>query len=318
MYVYRVECNKIWIVHTFLWEKRIRAMEFSYFVNLIFIFVVNILFFCSGVCLNSLVIVSFWRSVQLRKKLCYFTIMILSCCDLLVVLTAHSVAALGTMLWLTEKITVYPGWLVIHHRLAHIFMSISLIALLVMSIDRYLATHYPIFHRTSVTKGKLLTLFAFLVIIVIALLVMSVNNLVIPFEVVVLIFLIIFIPPMLFINYKLFTVTKKSRKNKELSPEMEKSFSVKKISSCLLVVACLGLMSIPSLVYIVLRQTSKETRFTLDDAQTVGLWASTANSMNSTFNCLIFYWKNKILRVEGMKVIKSMKICRRGQSSSQS
>ena len=65
---------------------RSRTMEMIYFVNLIFIFVVNMLFFFSGICLNSLVIVSFWRFVQLRKKLCYFTIMILSCCDLLVAL----------------------------------------------------------------------------------------------------------------------------------------------------------------------------------------------------------------------------------------
>jgi hypothetical protein len=36
--------------------------------------------------------------------------------------------------------------------------------------------------------------------------------------------------------------------------------------------------------------------------------------MNSTCNCLIFFWKNKILRTEGMKVIKGMKICRRVQS----
>ena len=83
-------------------------MEFIFFVNLIVIFVVNILFFFSGILLNSLVIVSFWRSVQLRKKLCYFTIMLLSCCNLLVVLTTHPFTALVTMLWLTEKITVYP------------------------------------------------------------------------------------------------------------------------------------------------------------------------------------------------------------------
>ena len=162
--------------------------------------------------------------MQLRKKLCYFTIMILSCCDLLVVLTAHPVIALVTMLWLTENISVYPRWLLIYHRLGNMFMCISLIALLVMSVDRYLATHYPIVHRTSVTKGKLLTLFAFLVIIVIALLVMSVNDLVIPIEVDVLIFLIICIPPMLFINYKLFTVARKSRKNNELSPDLKKIF----------------------------------------------------------------------------------------------
>ena len=288
-------------------------MEFIYFVNLIFILVVNILFFVSGICLNSLVIVSFWRSVQLRKKLSYFTIMVLSCCDLLVVLTTHTFTALVTMLWLTEKITVYPGWLMICYQLSQTFLGFSLVALLVLSVDRYLATHYPIFHRTSVTKGKLLTLFTFLVIILIALLVMTINNLVIPRA---LIFLIIYIPPLLFINYKLFKVARKSPKNNGISPEMKKSF--KKISSCLLVVACLSLMSIPTLVYIVLRQNSKETRFTLDDAQIVGIWAGTVASMNSTFNCLIFYWKNKTLRAEGMKVIKSMKICRRDQSSSQS
>ena len=291
-------------------------MEFIYFVNLIFIIVVNILFFFSGICLNSLVIVSFWRSVQLRKKLCYFTIMILSCCDLLVVLTLHPVTAFVTMLWLTEKITMYPGRLMICHQLSHTFFGFSLLALLVLSVDRYLATHYPIFHRTSVTKGKLLTLFTFLVIIVIALLVMTINHLVITYEVKHLIFIILYIPPMLFINYKLFTVARKSRKGNGISPEMKNSF--KKISSCLLVVACLSLMSIPFLVSFVLRKNSKETRFTLDDAQIVGLWAETATAMNSTFNCLIFYWNDKTLRAEGMKVIKSMKICRRGQSSSQS
>ena len=292
------------------------GMEFIYFVNFIFILVVNILFFISGICLNSLVIVSFWRSVQLRKKLCYFTIMILSCCDLLVVLTYHPVIALVTMLWLTEKMNVHPGWLLISNALLVIFGGFSQLALLVLSVDRYLATHYPIFHRTSVTKKKLLTLFAFLVIIVIALLVMTINDLIIPRELAVLMFLVIYIPPMLFINYKLFRVARKSRKNNGISPEMKKSF--KKISSCLLVVACLTLTSIPTLVYIVLRQTSKETQFTLDNAEIAGLWATTATSMNSTCNCLIFYWKNKTLRVEGMKVIKSVKICRRGQSSSQS
>ena len=190
-------------------------MEFIHFVNLLFIIVVNILFFFSGICLNSLVIVSFWRSVQLRKKLCYFTIMILSCCDLLVVLTLHPVTALVTMLWLTEKITVYPGRLMICYQLSHTFFGFSLLALLVLSVDQYLATHYPIFHRTSVTKGKLLTLFTFLVIIVIALLVIYINNLVITYDVIHLIFLILYIPPMLFINYKLSKVASKSRKNNE-------------------------------------------------------------------------------------------------------
>ena len=291
-------------------------MELIYSVNLIFLFAANILFFFSGICLNSLVIVSFWRSVQLRKKLCYFTIMVLSCCDLLAVLTNHPFTGLVAMLWLTGQINVYPGWLVFLHVLSDMSMGCSLVALFVMSFDRYLATHYPIFHRTSVTKGKLLTLFTFSVIVGMTLMATSINGPVISYQVRHFIFSVFFIPPMLFINYKLFTVARKSRRNKEIPPRMKKSFTLKNISSCLLAVACLAVLSIPAIVYIGLRVTSKKKEFILDDAHLAGLWVHTTYSMNSTFNCLIFYWKNRTLRKEGTKVIKSMEICRRGESRS--
>ena len=65
-------------------------MESVYFIKLIFIVVVNVFFFFSGVFLNSVVIISSWRSVQLQKKLCYFTIMVLSCCDFLADATNNS------------------------------------------------------------------------------------------------------------------------------------------------------------------------------------------------------------------------------------
>ena len=236
-----------------------RTMEMIYFVNLIFIFVVNILFFFSGICLNSLVIVCFWRSVQLRKKLYYFMIMILSCCDLLVALTSHLLTSLAAMLWLTEKINVYPRWLLVLGRLTDTFVGFSRLALLVMSIDQYLGTHYPFFHRTFVTKGKLLTLSTFLFFIQITVMAMSINDLVISSQIGLIILGIIFIFPMLFINYKLFTIAWKSRRNIiGISSDMKKSFSVKNISGCLLVVACLLALSIPLSVYIVLRLTSKE------------------------------------------------------------
>ena len=103
-------------------------------------------------------------------------------------------------------------------------IGIALNALLVMNVDRYLATHYPIFHRTSVTKRKLLTLFAFLVIIQITVTAISINDLVIRNEVALLTTGITHVPLILFINYKLFTVARKSRRNNEISPEMKKSF----------------------------------------------------------------------------------------------
>ena len=289
-------------------------MESIYFINLVFIFAVNVFFFFSGICLNSLVILSFWRSVQLRKKLCHFMIMVLSCCDLLSVLTNNPLIAFISMSWLTGKLDGNARWPYISLRSTGIFLGFSYFALLVMNFDRYLATSYPIFHRTSVTKGRLLTLLAILIIVEITLGAMSVNDFVISNQVHLLIISILFIPPMLFINYKLFLVVRKSRKNKRISPDMKKTLSLKNISSCLLAVACVGVVSIPWCVYIGLRINSPETPNTLDNATLTGLWGKTISLMNCTFNCLIFYWKNKVLRTEGWKVLKSLKICRRVES----
>ena len=292
-------------------------MELNDFVNFTFIFVVNVFFFFSGICLNTLVILSFRRSVQLRKKLCYFMIMVLSCCDLLVVLTNNPLLAFIAMLWMTEKLNAYTTWMDVSSSFSNIFVGFSFLALLVMNFDRYLATSYPIFHRTSVTKGRLLTLLAILIIVEVILRAMSVNDFVISNQVHAVIFSILFIPPMLFINYKLFLVVRKSRKNKRISPEMKKTFSLKNISSCLLAVACfVVLLSIPVFVFLGLKIGLKENELTLNNANVAGLWSHTIVSMNGTFNCLIFYWKNKILRTEGMKIIKGMKICRRFRSLS--
>ena len=289
-------------------------MESYYFINLIFVFAVNVFFFFFGICLNSLVILSFWRSVQLRKKLCYFMIMVLCCCDLLTVLTNNPLVALIVMLWLSGRSGVNSGWAYFSLRWTSVFLMFSFLALLVMNFDRYLATSYPIFHRTSVTKGRLLTLLAILIIVEITLGVMSSNDFVISSQMHALIIVILVIPAMLFINYKLFLVIRKSRKNKRISPDIKKTFSLKNISSCLLAVACLVVLLIPAFVYIGLRINSTEKRNTLDNAKLAGLWAITIALMNCTFNCLIFFWKKEVLRAEGLKVIKSMKIFRRLQS----
>ena len=285
------------------------TMELSYLINLIFIFTLNVLFFLPGIFLNSLVILSFWRNAQLRKKLCYFMIMILSCCDLLVVLTNHPLTAVIAMFWLTGNVNRYPYWVDIGSDLAGNALGWSLSALLVMNFDRYLATHYPIFHRTSVTKGKLLTLFGILSIIQVACKSMSLNNIISPNSHA-LIFLIILGPPMVFINYKLFIIARRSRRNNGISPDIKKSFSFKNISSCLFAVACFVVLCIPAIIYVGLGMTSKEKPMSSDKVKLALFWTRTSITMNSTFNCSIFYWKNKILRTEGMKLIKGVKICR--------
>jgi hypothetical protein len=79
-------------------------------------------------------------------------------------------------------------------------------------------------------------------------------------------------------------------------------------------VACGVVISIPAFVYIGLIINSPESRYTLDNANLAAISAVTISLMNCTFNFLNFYWKNKVLRSEGLKVLKSLKICRRLES----
>jgi hypothetical protein len=174
--------------------------------------------------------------------------MLLSCCDLLAVLTSHPLTALYAILFMTGKLDAYTGWVVISTKFSAVFVGFSLLALLVMNLNRYLATSYPIFHRTSVTKGRLLSTVAILITVEITLVLLSFTDLVIPFQVGLLIFIIIIIPPMLFVNYKLFTIARKRRRNNAISPEMKKTVLPKTISSCLLAVVCFVVLNIPVFV----------------------------------------------------------------------
>ena len=284
-------------------------MESVYFINLIFIFVLNVFFLFSGVCLNSVVIISFWRSVQLRKKLCHFMIRVLSCCDLLAVLTNNPWIAVGALLLMTGKLDVNATWPLLVGNVTIIFQSFSVLVLLVMSFDRYLATSFPLFHRTSVTKGRLLTFLATLMMFEVCSALLSLNDHVISFQVHLIIFLVLVSPPMLFLNYKLLVVIRRSRRDRRVSPEMKKTFSLKNISSCLLAVACFVTLSIPAFVYAGLKMNYGA--LTLDHhVNLIGTWGLTIASKNSTFNCLIFFWKNKIIRTEGLSVIKSINMAR--------
>ena len=286
-------------------------MESVDFINHIFLFVVHVLFFFSGICLNSLVIISFWRSVQLRKKLCYFMIMVLSCFDLLAVLINNLWLAVLVMLSITGKLDVNAAWPHTVSRVTAIFQAFSLLALLIMNFDRYLAISYPLFHRTSITKKKYLTFFAILNIIEVCSALMSINDYVISFRLHYVILFGFVSPPMLFFNFKLLVAVRKSRANNRRAPMVKKAFSIKNISSCLLAVACYLALSIPVFVFVGLRMNYAKTALNLDhDVYVIMAWCVTISSMNSTFNCLIFYWKNKVLRTEGLKVIKSIKIWR--------
>ena len=77
-------------------------MDLKLQIQLIILWVLNIIFFFSGVVLNTLVIITILKSTQLGKKLCHFMIMVLSCSDLLSVIGLSLVMNLDLIAGSTE------------------------------------------------------------------------------------------------------------------------------------------------------------------------------------------------------------------------
>ena len=278
-------------------------MDLKLQIHLIFLWVLSTIFFFSGVLLNTLVIITILKSTQLRKKLCHFMIMVLSCFDLLSVVTYSLALQLSFFSWFTENNELYAKTSM-YRNLIKLFAGLSLLTLMVMCIERYLGLYHPIFHKTSVTRRKLLTLLAALIILLTILFILSLNHSVISFSVALTIFMAIFIPPFIFFNYKLLKISRQMRRHNATTSERRRKNSLKNINTCLLAVACLVFLSVPASVYTAFSKGKVST----SDSTTLSLvWATTAHVINCSFNSLIFFWKNKILRSEGIKIIKKMK-----------
>ena len=133
-------------------------------------------------------------------------------------------------------------------------------------------------------------------------------------NVLVTVFLVFFCFVFVYLNYKMFIIAKSKRNVVDIVPStstMAHSYQERKrwklnfnnISTCSFAVGCFVVCSFPEIIYCVLCLTS-ETLPKDRQIRLFNIWSSTLVFMNSTFNCLIFFWRNSILRREGIKILK--------------
>ena len=132
------------------------------FSAVVFLWIINIIFTVAGIFLNSVVIISLWRSSQLRKKLCYFMVLLLSCFDLAVVTITHPFLIVSTIYFSQEKNHIYENT---RNYISSILYGSSMFSLFMLNVERFLALRCPFFHQASVTKARLLYFQAFLTVI---------------------------------------------------------------------------------------------------------------------------------------------------------
>ncbi len=164
----------------------------------------------------------------------------------------------------------------------------------------YMGTYYPIYHRTSVTRRRLLTFLAMLLIFE-TVVITSVIVKVIPPAAGTVYLVVIAFPPFMFINYKLYRISKQNRRNNAISPQQRAKINLKNVSTCLLAAACVVVMSIPSSLYVVFGFVGEAMT---TNAKLSQVWGATVYTMNSTFNSLIFFLEKQSSTCRGNKDTK--------------
>ena len=237
-------------------------------------------------------------------------ILVLSVFDLLAILIGHPSIILNAVSWLTGNSSHWsnPGSYGLHIAEAVLLVSyysksFSTAALWAMTVDRYLAVTRPFFHKTHVTKRRL---FMFAVTIQLTISVFltfrfSKHLKAIYYAAGLLIFAMEMV--LLFVmNCRMFRIAIRAKRNNQ--PAKTHLANSKKNLTCLLAVACFYVCAAPVIGYTVI-MIAANGLLSADNMMLLRLWVNTSLTLNSTCNCVIFFWRNETLRSAGKKLLSS-------------
>ena len=207
--------------------------------------------------------------------------------------------------------------------------GMSYLTFFVMNIERYLSIVHPFFHYAYVTRRRCLLFSSLLWFVCIVLGIAPIFNL--DIQAVVTFLAVIVLIGTFFIYISIYYVARKRRKFGQSTtrqevyvtdaqrpkPELKErgrpaELSNKAVSFLhdlmlakmyFVVVACNFLLNLPNAIVLAVYT---ERIKTVDDVVQMKIWTVTLVAMNSTANCIIFFWGNKKLRSEGWKICKKL------------
>ena len=269
------------------------------------------------ICLNSITAMAYWRSTELKKKMALFLIMVLSLNDLGIGVFCGPlyVATFTRDIWLGKSSCFLTGLRVFVHL---IIGGCSFKTLIIMNFERYFAIVHPLFHRTKITKGRLLKcliimwLVAGAVIVAFAFYPFDVFAKILTVEMLLSMAALVYIYARIYFtssrSFENFRKTNRSNSSSQgqgtsQSERKQHLRNIRLVKSCFIVVVCYCICYLPFTIF-----NASFLKYH-KDINLFGPWLTILlNLSNSTFNSLIFFWRNKLLRREAQRVLKQM-IC---------
>ena len=311
----------------------------AFTINGIVALVVNGILAVTGTLVNSLVILTFWKSPNLRNKTPFFLIMVLSIADLAVGVFVHPLFILAWTRQLSGMgdCTSKTAYIVA----TTLFPSFSAMTQCVINIERYLAIVHPFVYERRVTKGNVFVATLFLCSLstpatITLFFDAKMQNKILMFNVtaVCLTTIVVYARIYQIARQKRRMVPKPSMLSAERSPHERSAASldcgqttaagldcgqttaagkreklrelikdIKLANTFILIVVCAQVCYFPCAIHNLYVYLNKSPALTVPLMMT-GTWALTFSTIISSLNSLIFFWKNSRLRTEMLRMVR--------------
>ncbi len=306
--------NTTFIKTCYVWNSRDELIvtfpsKDSLHVHVIAIIIGTILYLPT-VFLNAVTFTAIWRSRLLKEKVTNFTLMVKSLIDL-------AIGILFIPLFITvlaSEIGGYPSCVIFMtaKKLGMLAYLYSVAAMSTMNFERYLAILRPFTHRARVTKRRLLMctftvcccktiLFGISLIYVDILpFILSVITILLIFSTLVVYTRILFFC----LNNRVHPANQMSMQSNGAEVKRKRRFKqdLEVAKTCLVVIVCCLVCFLPGMITNAVRLKISATFSAVVQRR----WFALLFLSNSTMNPVIYFWRNKALRTEGMNLIKSI------------
>lgn len=303
---------KICTLYNSKYQAVIRSPSEGYLINQILVCSVNGVLILLTVILNSVAIRTILKCSQLKKKLCYFLLVVQSVADLLVGVIGLPLFTLVLINDINGDANCTANSLFV--QAPYLTSGFSMITISAMNYERYMGILHPYTHRYKLTKRKLLSY----VLFACALHTISVTTFFIHKNVgrlIISVLIPLFLVTTAYVYIRIFLVAKgrppvqnppnhiagehhESTRNIKMNNLRE----IKLAKSCFMIVFLSVFCFLPiSILYALFPGQVRTVKF-----RNVQSWCVTIGMLNSSLNSVIFFWTRPVLRQEAKKLLESI------------
>ena len=280
-----------------------------YLINNISVIVFSAVLILSTIALNLIASITILKTPQLKSKPCYFIILVQSLIDLAVGVLGIPSYISFVASWTGGASSCLATSLLFKGGMISVFLSLFAISML--TLERYIAIVHPYAYKTQVTKKRLLICIASNVVVTLGLFAVSYLSKGV-FRIYAIVstgFVFIFTA---FAYTRIYFVSRRLvgppcqphdvAESKKVTKSKLLRQNIKLAKSCFVVVVCFfSLCFLPQAIAFPYYAELK----TVENVE-ISVWIPTIVLVNSSANSVLFFWAKKMLRKEGIKFLKTI------------